>query len=443
MRRPLAALLLGAVSLTGIAPLAAGAADLPKVPFTGPRKPVIRLACDVIRPDGAPAVSCSWSTPPLPRAAHAASVGGTPPIPRAAATDAIRPEPYVFRLGRVERAGRTVVHKGSETTFVDTTVEPGRKYGYRVQALNRNGRPVAGSGTVRVAVPDPGPDQLRFGCSAEERTVTSNQASPAVACRWSASERRTLDHDRLFRLDLDGKSWRQVVYRGKDTSFVDERVEAGHKYRYRVQAIDGRGHVIGISDVADVAIPPVVIVDRPVKPTPVPDPKPEPINRPVKPLPAPEPEPMPTPKARPLPEPLPAPAPTPRPQPDPVPVPERQPVPVVARMKLACAPQRVDTTDNTTDRMTFAPAEPVVVCEWAAPSDLKVSGYQLWRADRPDGTKQVVFRSVDATRFVDRAVSAGHSYVYVVRALDANGRVIAQSDGVPVSFPAPSTDTAA
>jgi hypothetical protein len=339
MRRPLAALLLGAVSLAGIAPLAAGAADLPKGPFTGPRKPVIKLR-------------------------------------------------------------------------------------------------------------DPGPDQLRFACSAEERTVTSNQAGPAVACKWSTSERRTLDHYRLFRLDLNGESWRQVVYRGKDTSFVDGRVEAGHRYRYRVQAIDRRGHVIGISDVTDVAVPPVVIVDPPVKRTPVPDPKPEPINRPVKPAAAPEPrpEPMPAPKPRPLPEPrpepLPAPAPTPRPEPEPVPVPEPKPVPVVARMRLACAPQRVDT-DNTTDKMTFAPAEPVVVCEWAAPSDLRVSGYQLWRADRPDGTRQVIFRSVDATRFVDWAVSAGHSYVYVVRALDANGRVIAQSDGVSVSFPAPSTDTAA
>ena len=227
-----------------------------------------------------------------------------------------------------------------------------------------------------------------------------------------------------------------MVYHGKDTSFVDETVEAGHKYHYRVQAIDGRGHLIGISDVSDVAIP-VVIVDRPVKPTPVPDPKPEPIDRPVKPLPAPEPkpEPVPTPKPRPLPEATPEPVPAPTPRPEPVPVPEPKPVPVVARMKLASAPQRVDTTDNTTDKMTFAPAEPVVVCEWAAPADLKVSGYQLWRADRPDGTKQVVFRSVDATRFVDRAVSAGHSYVYVVRALDANGRVIAQSDAVTVTFP--------
>jgi hypothetical protein len=126
-------------------------------------------------------------------------------------------------------------------------------------------------------------------------------------------------------------------------------------------------------------------------------------------------------------------------------VPEPKPVPTVARMKLACAPQRFATTDPAETKSTdasIAPTGPVVVCEWAAPSDLKVAGYQLWRAERPDGTKQVVFRSVDATRYVDRAVSAGHSYVYVVRAVDADGRVIGQSDAVTVTFPPTMTTNA-
>jgi outer membrane biosynthesis protein TonB len=411
MRRPLAALLLGAVALAGLVPVAAGAAELPKMPFPGSRKPMIRLACDVVRHDGSPAVSCSWSTPSL--AAHAA---------------AERPAPYAYRLNRVGRGGRTVVYKGGDTTFVDTTVEPGRKYGYRVQAFNSNERPVAGSGLVRVAVPDPGPDQLRFSCSAEERN--------AVACKWSASERKALDHYRLFRLDLNAKRWRQVIYTGPETSFIDEKVQAGHRYKYLVQALDRQDRVIGTSDVADVVLPPVVIADPASKPEPKPEPKPAPLPTPKpNPVPGPKPEPRPEPK----PVPLPTPKPEPTPEPKPVPEPRPKPEPVVARMKLACAPQRFDavanaeTTDNTTK---FAPAGPVVVCEWAAPSDLKVAGYQLWRAERPDGTKQVIFKSIDATRYVDRAVSAGHSYVYVVRAVDADGRVIAQSDGVSVSFPA-------
>ena len=80
---------------------------------------------------------------------------------------------------------------------------------------------------VKVAVPDPAPDHLRFGCSAEQRpAVDDRRARPVVVCKWSASERPNLDHYRLLRLDLNEKGWRQVVYRGKDTSFVDEKVQA-------------------------------------------------------------------------------------------------------------------------------------------------------------------------------------------------------------------------
>jgi hypothetical protein len=429
MRRPLAALLLGAVSLAALVPVAAGATELPK-PFPGPRKPVLKLACDVVRHDGAPAVSCSWSTPSS--------------------------APHVFRLGRVGHGGRTVVYKGNETTFVDTTVEPGRKYGYRVQAFNGNERPVAGSKTVRVAVPDPGPDQLRFSCAAEE-----GNTDPAVACKWSASERKMLDHYRLFRLELNSRSWRQVIYRGLEASFVDEKVAAGHRYKYLVQAVDKRGRVIGTSDVADVAVPPVVIVDpasapepRPIPvPGPRPEPKPEPIPAP-EPKPLPVPGPKPEPKPEPKPVPLPTPKPEPKPEPKPLPDPPRpKPVPpTVARMKLACEPQRFGAVTNakTTDnRAEFAPVGPVVVCEWAAPSDIKVASYQLWRADRPEGTKQVIFKSADpgemnTGRYVDRAVSGGHSYGYMVKAFDAEGRLVASSEVIVVSFPATAnTDAAA
>jgi hypothetical protein len=254
----------------------------------------------------------------------------------------------------------------------------------------------------------------------------------------------------VLRLELNAKSWRQVVYRGKDTSFVDEKVRDGHRYKYLVQAIDGRSHVIGTSDVVDVAVPPIVIDDPAPKPVPVPRPKPEPMPEP-KPEPRPEPKPEPRPEAKPVPSPEPVrmPLPTPKPEPvppepKPAPLPDPRPLPPVARMKLACAPQRVAVDGSPGTKNTdpaFAPVGVAVACEWAAPADLKVAGYALWRAERPDGTRQVIFKSVDATRYVDRAVSSGHSYVYVVKAFDANGRVIGQSDAVTVSFPMTTTAT--
>jgi hypothetical protein len=200
MRRPLAALVLGAVSLAGLVPAAgaAGAAELPKLPFFH-RKPAPKLDCHIARADAAtPAVSCWWSSPPS-----------------RAAVDAVNTSGYTFQLGRFGGGDeRTIVYEGTGTTHLDTTVEPGTKYGYRVQAVNANGRTVARSRMVRVAVPDPAPDHLRLSCSAEQRGAADNVTRPVVGCQWSASERNHLAGYRLFRLDLNEKGWRQVVYRG-------------------------------------------------------------------------------------------------------------------------------------------------------------------------------------------------------------------------------------
>jgi hypothetical protein len=342
MRRPLAALVLGAVSLAGLVPAAgADAAELPKLPFFH-RKPVLKIACKVVRRDAAPAVACRWSSP------------------RRATAD---PTGITFELRRGGGgAGRVDVFTGPETWFVDTSVEPGGHYAYRVEIVRPDTRRTIHSRVVVVRVP------------------------------------RVMD----------------------DPAPIDPIPVPAPKPRP-----------------ADPTVKPAPAPEP--KPAPAPAPKPAPDPAP-KPRPVPEPKPQPVPEPRPESLPAPVPKPTPEPAPRPAPEPTTKPAPVVARMKLACAPQRMATTDTadgtTKDSATIAPTGPVVVCEWAAPSDLKVAGYQLWRAERPDGTKQVVFRSVDATRYVDRAVSAGHSYVYVVRALDADGRVIGQSDAVTVAFPA-------
>ena len=351
MRRPLAAIVLGAVSLAGLVPAAgASAAELPKLPFFN-RKPAIKLGCKVVRQDDAPAVACRWSTPRRP--------GNTDP--------ALVPPTITFELRRGGGgAGRTVVYTGPDTWFADTSVEPGGHYAYRAEIVR--------------------PDTRRR---------------------------------------------------------IHSRVVVVH-----VPPADDRGPI----DPVPVPTAKPRPTDPTVKPVPVPETKPRPLPAPTPapvPVPKPGPEPMPEPKPSPLPEPLPAPKPEPLPRPLPEPTPKPAPAPVPVRMRLACAPQRIATTDPVDTKNTdgsFAPAEAVVVCEWAAPADLKVAGYQLWRAERPDGTKQVVFKSTDpgemnTGRYVDRAVSSGHSYVYVVRALDANGRVIAQSDGVSVSFPPSMTTT--
>jgi hypothetical protein len=341
MRRPLAAVVVGAVSLAGLVPAAgASAAELGKLPFFN-RKPALKLGCKIIRQDAAAAVACRWSTPRRP--------GDTDP--------SVVPPTITFELRRGGGgAGRTVVYTGPDTWFADTSVEPGGHYAYRAEIVRPDTRRAIHSRVVVVHVP------------------------PAD----------------------------------------DPRI-----------------------DPVPVPTPKPRTTDPTVKPAPAPRPKPAPAPVPKPALePAPKPPPVPEPTPQPAPElkPEPLPVPVPKPAPGPATAPAPKPAPVIARMKLACAPQRTatsDTTDGTIkDPTTIAPTGPVVVCQWAAPADLGVAGYQLWRAERPDGTKQVVFKSTDATGYVDRAVAAGHSYLYVVRAVDANGRVIGQSDAVTVAFPA-------
>ena len=375
MRRPLAALVLGAVSLAGLVPAAgAGAAELPKLPFFH-RKPALKLGCKVVRQDDAPAVACRWSSPRRPGDTDPAPVADATPAPvadatalnadPAAATVAPDPKPappaITFRLRRGGGGeGRVDVYTGPQTWFTDTSVEPGGHYAYRAEIVRPDTRRTIHSRVVVVRVP------------ADDRAPIDPVPVPEPKPRP-----------------------------------------------------------------ADPTVKPVPVP----RPKPTPEPAPKPADPAPKPLPVPEPKPLPVPA--PKPEPVPAPVPRPKPAPEPAPAPK--PAPEIARMKLACAPQRFATTDAVDAKNTdpsYAPAEAVVACEWAAPADLKVAGYQLWRAERPDGTKQVIFKSVDATRYLDRAVSSGHSYVYVVRALDANGKVIGQSDGVLVSFPPTMTTNA-
>jgi hypothetical protein len=324
MRRPLAFLLMGAVSLGAVAPAAgADTASLPKLPFLH-RKPVVKLACAVVRKDEAPAVACRWSA-----------------VERAV-TFSLR------RGGGGE--GRVEVYSGAETSFVDTSVDPGSNYVYKVGAQGAGGERVGQSRAVTVKVP-------------EERGADPAPARPAPAEK-------------------------------PKTRPAEPKAAPGPTKSTK---------------------PPVAAEPKraPVAaPKPVSEPKPA----------VPKPSSLPQTKPAPLPETKPA--------------PEVKPAPVVARMRLACGPQRTASTADET-------AAPAVVCEWAAPADLRVAGYQLWRADKAEGTKQVIFRTADATRYADHAVTAGHHYVYMVKALDAAGKVIAQSDGVWVPLPAPTPTTTA
>ncbi|MGH9283438.1 MAG: hypothetical protein ACRD0S_10950, partial [Acidimicrobiales bacterium] len=120
--------------------------------------------------------------------------------------------------------------------------------------------------------------------------------------------------------------------------------------------------------------------------------------------------------------------------------PEPKPVPAPA-IKIAC--RVLDEADSPTAG-SIRPT-PAVACRWSELLDRKVAGYRVWRAESNTGRK-VVFESRTETSFVDRDVASGHTYVYAVQAVGADGGVIATSEPVKVPVPGdpptPGTDPA-
>ncbi len=414
MRRSLTALL-GAASLAAaLIPAAAGPADNPG------RRHHLRLACEVVRHDGLPAVACKWSGPD--RIMAAANDTAADNVDAAIPTNLAG-----FRLWRAGRFERPhVVYRGKDHSHIDATVRQGRRYAFRVEALDVRGRTIAKSSVVRVKVPILPEEALKLDCKAIDlpwaaasdaivRPVPIDRQ--AVACEWSKSERPDFAAHRLFRADgPDGA--RHVVYRGEAQRYLDTEVKPGQRYRYLVQSVNHWGLPIGHSDVVHVGVPPRL------EPQPVPRPGPEP-----KPVPVPEPKPEPRPEPKPIP--------APEPRPEPVPAPEPKPVPQPA-MKLAC--RVMDEAALSTTNVRPAPA---VACRWSELVD-REAGYRLWRAEMNTGRK-VVFETRTETGWIDRNVAAGHTYVYGVQAIGPDG-VIATSEPVKVSVPgdppAPGTDPA-
>jgi fibronectin type 3 domain-containing protein len=87
---------------------------------------------------------------------------------------------------------------------------------------------------------------------------------------------------------------------------------------------------------------------------------------------------------------------------------------------------------------TQSPAEPVnphsVTIDWTA-SKSPVAGYNVYRASPPDAPIKLTVRIVSETQYLDRAVEAGHTYLYSVTAVDFKGRESKPSANIAVTVP--------
>lgn len=88
----------------------------------------------------------------------------------------------------------------------------------------------------------------------------------------------------------------------------------------------------------------------------------------------------------------------------------------LAAIKLHCRGSIADT--------------PVVGCSWRAPDDAGIASFQLWNLQTAptEGVRNLVAElGSDASSYVDGAVTAPASYLYVVLGLDAEGEIVARS----------------
>lgn len=192
-------------------------------PTKEPQRPVeeLRMHCRAL--DARPAVGCEWS-----QAQHPAFAA--------------------YELWRGDGEARRIVfatRNREQTRYVDADVRPGATYVYGIRVVNGGGQVIGKGGPVKVQVPGERPDdQMRLACEPVR--------PDAIACKWSASQRRALDHYELWRGDGEG---RHMVFASRDaTSFVDENLRPGG-YVYVVHALDAAGQIVGRGGPVKVQLP--------------------------------------------------------------------------------------------------------------------------------------------------------------------------------------------
>lgn len=135
-----------------------------------------------------------------------------------------------------------LTYRADGTTYHDNSVEPGKTYRYRITAWYKNA-----NGKVLEAKPSEPAD-----VSVEARTTTPEQvqgiqasyADNAVTVTWEPSEGAV--NYTVNRYDAESGAYKVLTYCSNGISFVDNTVEKGHTYRYRITAWckDGNGNVL-------------------------------------------------------------------------------------------------------------------------------------------------------------------------------------------------------
>lgn len=148
--------------------------------------------------------------------------------------------------GQFQNIGNVLYSAG--TTFTDGNVVPGKRYHYKVAALDWEGN------TLETSEPATGRIAVGIALSVQDIDVNS------ISLSWT----EVPDADSYDILRDNGEG--QVLKIGNipastETTFTDTNVESGTHYKYEIAAIDSEGNTLEKSDPMSVRVPVVIVLN--------------------------------------------------------------------------------------------------------------------------------------------------------------------------------------
>ncbi|RLE67006.1 MAG: hypothetical protein DRJ38_00100 [Thermoprotei archaeon] len=137
--------------------------------------------------------------------------------------------------------------KTSSTVFVDTNVEVGTTYYYRIKAYDRAGNLSDFSSEVS-ASPQPLSEGLDYpeGPPATPTGLIATPSIKGIILEWDPNTEADLDHYVIYRGTSSSPTTEYA--RTASTIFVDNKVDYGTTYYYRIKAVDRVGNASDYSD---------------------------------------------------------------------------------------------------------------------------------------------------------------------------------------------------
>ncbi len=138
----------------------------------------------------------------------------------------------------------------SETTYVDASVEPERRYVYRIKAINASGVSEIFS-WVRAytpAVPDPAPE-----APSKPTSLSATFSHDSVTLTWDDPDDDSITGYVILRRDKDLQPEEGTFFTvtsdtgSAETTFTDDTAEPDKRYVYRIKAINEHGEMSEIS----------------------------------------------------------------------------------------------------------------------------------------------------------------------------------------------------